>query len=60
MGILMGYLAPANRAGKYLRGKTVGERGGVVGDNQRESGWNEEFESQSVIESDGNRKERLG
>lgn len=56
----MGYLAPANRAGKYLRGKTVGERGGVVGDTQRESGWNEEFESQSVIESDGNRKERLG
>lgn len=27
----MGYLAPANRAGKYLRGKTVGERGGVGG-----------------------------
>lgn len=25
------YLAPANRAGKYLRGKSVGEEGGVGG-----------------------------
>lgn len=61
------YLAPANWAGKHLRGKTgwkfektCKERRGSWGDSQKESVAEAEKESKSVIERDGNRKERLG
>lgn len=66
------YLATSNRAGKRLRGKTVGgclkrdaktggREGGVGGTiRERESGSTTEEESKSMIERDGDRKERLG
>lgn len=56
------YLAPANRAGKHLRWKTVGgfEKKTGGGQSERESGSKAEEESMSLIERDGDRKERLG